>query len=260
MALSNEVTGEAAVVKHRSSLALLPGIVDRPRSTLAEIIASPRWRWVLPAVICLAALAILLATSASALSEQAQQQQAAALQRFGGQLQDMTEAQRAQMQAQMERFTSPLFLGITGGITGALGLAIGWLIGAAIIYFGLTIGGLDTRFAAIFAGFSWTWLPFALRDLVTAGWQVATGSLVVNRGLSYFASTGDPLADARNPLWLLLGVVDLFFLWHIVLVYCLIRAARPKGGALGLTLVYAILYVALRVLPGVLAGRLALGG
>ena len=69
----------------------------------------------------------------------------------------------------------------------------------------------------------------------------------------------DVLADARNPLWVLTGQIDLFFLWHIILIYALIRAARPKGGAVGLTLVYTLIYLALRVLPGLVAAQLSFG-
>lgn len=74
------------------SLALLIGIVDRPRGTLAAVLASPRWQWLLPAILCLGAAALLLLVSAEALSHQAAQQQTAALLALEDQMQGMTEA------------------------------------------------------------------------------------------------------------------------------------------------------------------------
>jgi hypothetical protein len=238
---------------------LLIGIIDRPRATLAAVLARPRWKWLMPLVICLAAAALLLLVSAEGLSQQAAQQQAAAMQALDDQMQGMTESQRAQMRQQMATFTSPLFLGLTSFAVGAIGLGIGWLLGAGILYLGLAIGGGGVSYAALAAAMSWTWLPFALRDLVSAGWTLATGAVRANPGLSYFVATGDSVADASNPLWLLAGQVDLFWLWHLVLVYALVKAARSRGGALGLTVVYALIYLAVRVGPALLAAGLSFG-
>lgn len=241
------------------SLALLIGIVDRPRATLSEVLAHPRWKWLLPALLCLAATALLLAVSAEELSRQAAQQQAATMQALGDQMQAMTEAQQEQMRQQMARFSSPFFLGATAFVTSAIGLLIGWLLTAGILFIGLAVGGEGAKYAPLVAAVSWTWLPFALRSTVDAGWALATGVVRTNPGLSYFFSTGDPVADAGNPLWLLAGQVDLFVLWHLVLIYALVKAARPRGSAWGLTIVYAVIYLAIRVLPGLLAARLSFG-
>ena len=231
-----------SIEKRRSNLALLPGIVDRPQRTLEQVLAYPRWRWVLPALICLASIAILLVVSLPYLTQQAQQQMAS-------QLSSLTDAQRQQVQSQMDVFTGPLVLIGGGMVSSVLGLALGWLIGATILFFGLLIGGLEIGFSQIFAGVAWTWLPFGVRNLVNAGWAYFSGAAITNPGLSYFVATGDQAADAKNLVWILAGQLDLFFLWHLVLVFFLIRAAKSRGGAVLLTLIYALLYLALRVLP-----------
>jgi hypothetical protein len=242
-----------------NSLALLIGIIDRPRATLAAVLASPRWKWVLPAVICLAAAGLLLAVSAEGLSQQAAQQQATAMQALGSQMQGMTESQRAQVRQQMATFSSPLVLGLTSFAGSAVGLLVGWLLGAGILFMGLAIGGEDIRYPPLVAALSWTWLPFALRDLVSTGWTLATGLVRVNPGLSYFVSIGDSLADAGNWRWLLAGQVDPFWLWHLALIYALLKAARPRAGAIGLTVVYAVIYLVVRVGPALLAAGLSFG-
>lgn len=240
-------------------LALLLGIIDRPRSTLEQVLAYPRWKWVVPTVLGMVAVAILLVMSAQLLAEQAAQQGALAFSQVETQLEGMTEAQREQIRQQMSMLSTPASVVAIEFARRAVGLFIGWAIGTLIIYFGLVIGGLEIGFGALFAGYSWTSLPFVVRDLADAAFVGITGTLRVNPGLSYFPATGDVLADARNPLWVLAGQLDLFFLWHIVLVYALIKAARPKSGAVVLTLVYTIVYLALRVLPPLLAAQLSFG-
>jgi hypothetical protein len=242
-----------------SSLRLLAGIVDRPRSTLAAVLARPRWKWLAPLLICLAATALLLAVSLEDLSRQAAQQQAAAMQALDAQLQAMPAAEQEQMRQQMATLTGPLFLGLSAFITSVLGLLFSWLLGAGILFLGLAVGGEPVAYARLLVALSWTWLPFALRDLVSAGWAAATGALRVNPGLSYFVATGDRVTDAANPLWLLAGQVDLFWLWHLGLIYALLKAARPAGSAWGLTLVYAVIYLVIRVAPAALLATLSTG-
>ncbi len=187
--------------ERRSSMALLPGIVDRPRQTFTALLAAPRWRWVLPLVLCILALALVSAATADFASEQARQQQAQAMSQMQAQLDSMPEAQREQTQRLLDRTTSPVFVGGISFITRGLGLPIAWLIGTAILYFGLAIGGTELKFSALFSAFSWTWLPFALRDFLQAVWTLATDQPLRNPGLSYFVATGDLLADSRNPVY-----------------------------------------------------------
>ncbi len=250
---------EAISPVQRPLLSLLIGIIDRPRSTFEQVLAFPRWKWAVPAVLGLLAAAVLVAMSAQLLAEQAAQQQAIAYSQIQGQLEGMTEAQREQVRQQMGMMSTPVAVAATTFALRSAGLFIGWAIGTLIIYFGLVIGGLEIGFGALFSAYSWTSLPFVARDLADAAFVSISGTLRVNPGLSYFLSTGDVLADARNPLWVLTGQIDLFFLWHLILVYALIRAARPKGGAIGLTLVYTLIYLALRVLPAIATAQLSFG-
>lgn len=250
---------EATSPAQKPLLSLLIGVIDRPRSTFVQVLAFPRWKWVVPAVLVLLAAAILLVVSAQLLAEQAAQQQAIAYSQIQPQLEGMTEAQREQVRQQMGMLSTPVAVAAAEFARRAVGLFIGWAIGTLIIYFGLVIGGLEIGFGALFSAYSWTSLPFVVRDLADAAFVSFSGALRVNPGLSYFLSTGDVLADARDPLWVLAGQIDLFLLWHLILVYALIRAARPKGGAVGLTVVYTLIYLALRVLPALLASRLAFG-
>jgi hypothetical protein len=158
--------------------------------------------------------------------------------------------------SQIERFQDPQVLLATAIGTGLLGLFLSWLVASAILYFSIVIAGGDAAFNSVFATLPWTWLPFALRDVVQTGWVLYRNSLVANPGLSYLVSTGKPTEDAANLLYNALGRVDLFTLWHLVLVFVVLRVLPrfSKGKALVLVLLYAALSVGLRLLP-VLLGR-----
>lgn len=246
--------------ERRSSLVLLPGIIDQPQSTLTQVMVTPRWRWVLPAILCLLGIVLSVIITAPYLSQQTQQQQAATLQQIESQMGNMTESQRAQMEQQLATFTSPAVVGGISLATQSLGLVIGWVLGSATLFFGLQIAGRDLRFGQLFAGFSWTWLPFFLQDLINSGWTLVTGQNITNPGLSYFVASGDLLQDSRNPAWILTGVLDLFLLWHFVLVYFLIRATSRRGGGLVLAIVFALLSLAFRVVPPIVLSSFSFGG
>ena len=116
-------------------------------------------------------------------------------------------------------------------------------------------------FKGLFATLPWTWLPFGLRHIVQTGWMLYRNRLVANPGLSYFVSTGKPTEDAANVLFNVLGHVDLFAVWHLVLIYVVLRVVPRFGKAKALVLVslYAALNLGLRLLPTLLGRSLMLG-
>ena len=222
----------------RSVWALLPGIVDRPGATLANIAAYPRGRWLLPAALAVIALIASIALTAPLLAAQTQQAIAA-------QLNQLPAAQLEQVQTQMALFQSPLFIGGTAAATGILGLLVGWLLQAAFIYFGVLIVGAELDFRRIFATVPWLGLPFMLETSVQAVYSRSQGHLLVNQGLAYLVSSGKALDDARNLAYVALSQVSLFRLWHLLLVYLLFRVAAKFGG--GAAFLLTIIYIALGI-------------
>jgi hypothetical protein len=238
---------ESSITKPRSSWTLLVGIIDRPSATLAEVMARPRWRWVLPLTLAVLALIANAIVSAPLLAAEAKIQMAAVLNR-------MPADQLARMPKQMEMFQTPLFVGASAALTGVLALLIGYLLQAAALYFGSLIGGGDIEFGRIFAATPWIGLPFVLETIVQTVYVAVKGQLIVNQGLSYLVSTGNRTADAGNLAYAALGMLTLFWLWHLLLVFKLLRVG-PRLGA-GAALTVTLLYAALSV--GVRAGFAAL--
>jgi hypothetical protein len=218
--------------------ALCLGIVDRPGQTLANVVAYPRWRWVLPALLAVAALAISLALTAPLLAAQSQQAMAQQLSR-------MSPSQAEQVSQQMARFSSPAFVGGVAFATGLVAMLIGWLIEAAILYFGGLIGGGELQFRQVAAAVPWLYVPLALERLLQTAFILSRGKLIANQGLSYLVSSGNQVQDAHNLAYVALGQVTLFRLWHLTLVYMFFRGAAnfSRAASFWLTAAYAALLI-----------------
>ena len=239
---------EADTAKSKSSWSLLAGIIDRPSATLAEIVAYPRWRWVLPLMLALLATIASVVVSAPLLAIEAKQQMAAVLNR-------MPAEQLAQMPKQIEALQQPLFIGVSAALTGILALLIGYLLQAVVLYFGSLIAGGEIDFGRLLVAAPWLGLPFILETVVQTAYVAMKGRLIVNQGLSYLVSTGSPTADAGSLAYAALGMLTLFWLWHLLLAYKLLRVGPRLGG--GAAFIVTLLYAALNV--GLRAGFAALG-
>ncbi len=228
-------------VKPRSSLALLAALVDRPNVALADILAHPRGRWVLPGLLAILTTILSAVVAAPYLAIEAQTQMTAVLS-------SLPADQVAQMPSQIRALQTPLVIGATTAATGVLALVIGWVVRAAVLHFAALITGGESEFRRVFAAVPWLGLPFVLETVVQTLYVLVKKQMIVNQGLSYLVSTGKPTADAGNLAYAALSVLTLFWLWHLLLVFKLFRTGSKLSGgtAFTLTLVYAALGVGLR--------------
>jgi hypothetical protein len=214
--------------------AVLVGIIDRPGAALANVTAYPRWRWLVPVVLMILALAVSLALTASLLTIQMRQVMAEQMARLPAE-------QARLLQAQMEQFQKPeVVIGTSFGSV-MVSTLFGWLLQGVLLYFGVLIAGGELEFKRVFAAVPWLSLPFAIELIVQAVFAATQGQLIINQGLSYLVSVGKPLDDMRNLTYVALSQLTLFRLWHWVLVYALLnKAAKLTGNAaFALTAVYA---------------------
>lgn len=163
---------------------------------------------------------------------------------------EQAEAARAMMDAMLQ----PKTMFLTSAASLLFALLMAWLFAMLILYFGIALLGQPVKVNALWAAVAWTWIPLALRPLVQLAWTLATGSLLQYQGLSYFVATGDPLADGKNPLVLALAQVDLFNLWHLALIYILLRTVgkRGRGGSLAILAVYILVLGGAHVIPALI--------
>ena len=238
-----------------NSFVNLIDVIATPATAFRRISTVQRRSWWLPALLCLLTallyLAVALNTTVAEAAKQIQIQ-------LSAMPTDQVEAARPMM----ERFTTPVFIFATGAVTITLGLLLGWAIATGLLYFGASLTGHSVPASAAWALAVWTWLPFALRGLFQAGWSaVSGGELIRYPGLSYLLATGDATADQRTPLYAAASQIDLFALWHLVLVYVVVRVVARMGtmSALVFTLVYALINLGLRLLPTLAGGALGAG-
>lgn len=231
--------------------AVLVGMVDRPGVALANVTTYPRWRWVLPVLLMVIALAFSLALTGPLLTIQARQVMAEQITR-------LPVEQARMVQTQLEQFQKPEVVVGTAFATAMIGQILGWLILTIAIYFGVLVSGGELEFKRIMAAAPWLSLPFAFELVLQAIFAVTQGHLIINQGLSYLVSIGKPMEDMRNLTYVALGQFTLFGLWHWVLVYALLRRAAKLSGnvAFVLTLLYAALGVGARLALAALTGML----
>lgn len=239
--------------RHPSLLGLIFGIIDRPHATFQTIAVWSKWTlWLTPLLIFILCLAVWLTVQAPYQVELARQQ---AQQQLATLPAGQAEAARSMMETTL---SLPFMLG-TGLVFGGAALVIGILAQAVFLYFASLVLGGEANFGAIFRISLWSRFPIAIGLLVQAGFIAFTQSMIHYPGLSFWVGTSDFIQDAQNPLYVLLGQLDLFWLWQVLLlVIGLAVAARlGKGKAVVLVLVYSALSLGISVLPTLMFAGMA---
>ena len=223
----------------------------RPRATLARIVEEDRPSWRAPILLLLLATVVqaLLAGSINAAA------------RAGGELvlppnfEFWTPEQQAQYQQAATATNNPTFNYVLPALGAVLGALFMWLLVSWLLHLVLTLlGGRGTSQGAINI-VAWASLPFVLRAVVQSVAMLATDGLVAGGGLSGFAPAGEGSFSVF--LASLLGQIDLYFLWHLILVYVGARLSSrlPRLKTwLAVLLVFALV-MALRALPDVVLAR-----
>ena len=229
-------------------------IITAPSLALRRVSAVQTRSWWFPALLSLTTPLVQVALTLNLQIEEIKKTMAL-------QLSAMTPEQADAARPMLERMTQPNALLLTTAMQVALGLLVAWAIGMLILYFGIALMGTPVKPNALWAALAWTWIPFALRPLVQLAWSLYSGSLVRYPGLSYFFASGQTTEDQRNPLFLAGAQMDLFGLWHLALIYLLLRAVGKlgNGSSLFLTLLYAIIQIGYHLIPAAFAQLTSMG-
>jgi len=235
----------------------LLSIIDKPGVTFTNLLAEPRLKWLLPLVLSVLVLIISAGLTAPYASQLAQTVTERQLQSAGASPEQLEE-----MQARSAAFTSPLVTALSGAIGGTIGLVLMWLIATTFFYFTALIAGAELKFGDVLIVVSWSALPIALRTLIQTIYTVVTQKFPIYPGLAALQVSGDPLQDSRNPLIVLLGYADPFWLWQFgLLVVGLAVAARfSKVKSFFIVLLYSLLAIGVSVGLIMLSRTLTGGG
>jgi hypothetical protein len=231
-----------------SSWQALAGIIDRPRSTLRAVGEQPRHRWLLPLILMIVGIACWSVVSAPYIAQEAAKQ-------MQKQVATMSPEQAEAVQAQMETFASPVFLGVTTAVSRLLVNLLLWALFAGVLYFvGLVAGG-EATYGQVFAIVSWGWVPYVLRDFVQAGYTFANGQLIKQSGLSALVATGNQAEDTANYLYAALAQADIFLLWHLLLIGLGLAALNRfgRGKTLFVVVIYLLIVLGVALIPSLIA-------
>jgi hypothetical protein len=230
---------------------LLP-LLFQPRRTLKRIVGADTAVWHTP-------IFILIATGLIRVLVEGSLKQAASANAGMGAMppgfEFYTPEQQAQFQSAMAATSGPVFVYLLPAVMTLLGVYFGWLILGWVLHLGLTLVGGRGGSQQALNLVAWSLLPFAIRDALRIVAMWLGGQPIAALGLSGFA----PAADGALAIYLatLLAYVDIYLIWHIVLLLIGVRAAENLSRAkawlvvlltvLGLTL--------LKALPALLAAQ-----
>jgi hypothetical protein len=229
---------------------VLPALFQ-PRRTFAQIAAVGTGIWLTP-------ITILLVTTLGRVLLIGSIKQAAAA---SGQVslppgfEFYTPEQQAQFQQAMTATSGPVFTYVLPAVMAILGVFLAWLVLGWVLHLVLTLLGGRGSSQQVLNVAAWASLPLAVRDVVRIGAMLNTDQLIAYAGLSGFASTGD--GNMTLYLAALLALIDIYLLWHILLLAIGARAsdnlsAAKAWGAVIFTVVGLLL---LRALPPLIAAQ-----
>jgi hypothetical protein len=141
-------------------------------------------------------------------------------------------------------------------LSALLGIWLGWLLVGGLLHLVMTLlGGRGNTMGAMNL-VAWAGMPFALRDLVRGAALLVSRQPIDNPGLAGFAPLDATGFVAYLAAWL--PVIDLYLIWHIVLLVLGVRAASSLtiGKAVGAALFTVLLVLAVLALIRFLTGQL----
>jgi hypothetical protein len=162
-----------------------------------------------------------------------------------------TEQQQSFMQAQAAT-QGPVFVYVFPGALALIGVWMGWLITFGLLHLVFTLlGGRGSTRTAMNV-VAWASLPFAVRHLVQTGYMLIQRQLIQAQGLAGFAPESQGVSAYLS---VILGLIDLYFIWHVVLLIVGVRASNglPRGKAIAGVLITMALVLLIESLPGFLS-------
>lgn len=232
----------------RLRLDWVSGVLLRPRQTFEAITAQNRPVWLTPLLI-LTVTALLVVAVAGPIKQAAA---ASGEVQLPPDFQWWTPEQQAQFQQAMAATSGPVFLYVFPALMALLRVWFGWLIMGGLLHLVLTLLGGRGDTGMVINVVAWASLPLALRDLVRVGSMLANDRLVNTPGLAGFAPTGE--GNGFIFLSALLGLVDIYLIWHAVLLVLGVRAgngltkSKVIGGVLATLLLVLAVQAGLAVL------------
>jgi hypothetical protein len=213
------------------------GVITSPKATFENVAARPKWLGMLLLTTTLIAICVALPMTTPEGKEAAFQNQVRQMENFGMQVND-------QMYAQMQQRSQ--------SNAGAIGAAVGVLVFAPVmtvviagILFGVfTMLGGQATFKQVFSIYVHSGVIGTLAQLFTGPLNYFRGSVSSATNLAVAL----PMLDEKSFLGRLFGMIDLFWIWGlVVLAMGLATVYRRKTAPIANTLlgIYAVIILAI---------------
>jgi hypothetical protein len=201
---------------------ILP-VLLRPRSAFREIAAHAGRSWLTP-LLLITATGLLLVLAGGPLRRAAAELEAS---NMPEEFQYYTPEQQAQIQQGRAATSSATFIYVFPAVSAVARVWLGWLVVGATLHLFLTLMGARGTMAGMMNLVAWAGLPFAVRDIVRSAYTLIGHRLISSPGLS-----GLLPADAEGGTLFfagLLALIDVYFIWHAVLLVFAARAEVDLG-------------------------------
>lgn len=217
----SETIGAVAMPQSKGAFERIIGIFISPAETMRDIAARPTW--LLPLIL----ITVVSCVGSIFLKDAIVQQQIEGMRK-----KNMTEEQIQQALPMMEKimtYTVPIFGLIMPPIIYLVLTGIGMFVGSVIL-------GGETKFSTLFAVSCWSGLISVLSSLVNIPVMVSRVSMESATSLgSFFASE-----ENKTFIHHLLGQIDLFMIWGLVVVGFGVAAAYKFSTKKAMTMVFVI--------------------
>jgi hypothetical protein len=226
----------------RIQLGLTSKIIFRPKHAYQTIAEQPRNSWLTPMLI-ISIVAVISLITAGWLK-----QQAALMGNINlpPDFEYYTPEQQAQFTQATQATQGVAFVYVLPVIGSLLGIWLGWLLVGGLLHFSTTLFGGRGDTATSMNIVAWSSLPFAIRDIVRIIFMIVGRKLIENPGLSGFT----PVSESGWVIFLgvVLGFVDLYLIWHIILLIIGVKTTSglPIGKTIGSVLITMILIIGLQ--------------
>jgi hypothetical protein len=230
---------------------VLPALF-RPRKAFAGIAAQSGDTWYTPLLILTltALLAVIVGgplRQAEALNAQVQPP---------SDFMYYTPEQQAQFQQAQAATAGTTFVYVFPALVGLVRVWAGWLILGALLHLALTLLGGRWTMRSMMNTVAWSGLPFAIRDLVHTAYFLFGHRLIQAPGLS--GLVGSEVGTLGLLAGQVLGLLDIYLVWHVALLVIGIRSSIDPGArkALGSVLITTVVALLIQALPAFLAAKL----
>jgi hypothetical protein len=227
-------SGIAADAAPQSLVARFIGVIVSPTATFRSVAAHPRWFGMLAVTTLIVALCAAAPMFTDAGRDAALEQQVAQMKSFG---MEITDEVYATMRARMAiaPYTTAGSILVFAPIMAVV------FSGILFAVFNAALGG-EASFKQLFAVWAHASVISALGQLFTAPLNLARGAVGSATSLAVLL----PMVDEGSFLGRLLGMVDLFLVWWVIVLaigLAVLYRRRTQPIAIGLFTVYAVIAV-----------------